>query len=585
MGVPGLARYIANNFRSAVTQINPQNDPANYDSQGNYIGPPFFTVDNVYIDLNAMAHPAAQQAFCYGAFENILGCKPGTILDMYDILWNTIKENLSIIKPRKMIYLALDGPAPISKMNQQRQRRFMSGKHRLPDRFDSNCLTPGTIVMVELAKYIKTHIRMELQDPHSPFFGCEVIFSPTSIPGEGEHKLVKYIRETEDSKNLSHCIIGPDGDLIMLALAIQLNNVFLFRPNTTGTFDLIDIGRVANELPSKMGLPTRPKELCITDFILLGFLVGNDFLPKIAMFDFLDNGIQTMIDTYKSIYSAEGLTQFQDGRFLINHNIFCLFINTLSKKEAKYLADQGKHGLKYHNNTLMDCIETKHVLEYRRMFNERQDRIVYNIDYKKYRTLYYKKAGIDPNNRLELEKMCKSYIRTIAWVFLYYTSGLPDWEQCYKYHYAPMMTDLAEYMSRWTDLTELYDFELGEPMIPFVQLLAVLPPTSASLLPDVYSDLMLNPKSRLVKSGMYNMEFEIDQEGKLDHSPVILIDFTDIKLVKSEYSKIEKTAPEFFRNKFGDCILFKYNKFSDFRFISEYGNIENCHVRKRIITC
>lgn len=69
--------------------------------------------------------------------------------------------------------MAIDGVAPRAKMNQQRGRRFRSAKDAeksevkakekgeiLPDqdRFDSNCITPGTVFMAKLHEQLKYFI-------------------------------------------------------------------------------------------------------------------------------------------------------------------------------------------------------------------------------------------------------------------------------------------------------------------------------------------------------------------------------------------------------------------------------------------
>ena len=98
--------------------------------------------------------------------------------------------------------------------------------------FDSNCITPGTEFLLEVAENLRFYIRVKIKED-SIWRRLKVIFSGPEVPGEGEHKVMEYIRNTKMqpgySPNLRHFCYGLDADLIMLSLATHEPHFSLLR--------------------------------------------------------------------------------------------------------------------------------------------------------------------------------------------------------------------------------------------------------------------------------------------------------------------------------------------------------------------
>ena len=101
-----------------------------------------------------------------------------------------------------------------------------------PSLFDSNAISPGTKFMFELNRQLEFFVQYKL-NTDSLYQKLEVVLSDSSVPGEGEHKMMDYIRQAktlpEYDPNTRHCFYGADADLIMLSLLTHEPNFMIIR--------------------------------------------------------------------------------------------------------------------------------------------------------------------------------------------------------------------------------------------------------------------------------------------------------------------------------------------------------------------
>ncbi|XP_030607543.1 5'-3' exoribonuclease 1 isoform X2 [Archocentrus centrarchus] len=599
--------------------------------------------DNFYLDMNGIihqcSHPNDEDVHFRISEEKIFA----DIFHYLEVLFR-------IIKPRKVFFMAVDGVAPRAKMNQQRGRRFRSAKEAeekikkaldkgevLPTeaRFDSNCITPGTEFMARLQEQLKYFVHNKLSTDKL-WQNVKVYLSGHETPGEGEHKIMEFIR-SENAKpshdpNTRHCLYGLDADLIMLGLTSHEPNFSLLReevrfggkksqkritaPEET-TFHLLhlclmreyidyEFSELKNHIGSDYDL-----ERIIDDWILMGFLVGNDFIPHLPNLHINHDALPLLYKTYINVLPSLGGYLNENGH--LNLRNFEKYLERLAKFDREHFSEvftdlkwfESKVGNKYLNEAAGLAAEKEAASRDSRKSEdpalclaaltssekvtreekaavadeEEEEDDLFETEFRQYkRTYYMNKIGVDVVSDEFLANQAKCYVEGIQWILHYYYHGVQSWSWYYPYHYAPFLSDIR-------NVSELkLTFELERPFMPFQQLLAVLPAASMELLPECYRHLMTSERSPIIE--YYPLDFKTDLNGKQQEwEAVVLIPFIDERclLGAMEPCNSKLTKEEKARNRHTECAVYSYDSEIDVTYTSPlpqlFPDIVHCHVR------
>lgn len=528
-------------------------------------------IDNLMLDLNGIFHRCAQKVFKYGSYKPLyLPLKPLSAglytkkqTDVFKEICFEIDKLVRIINPTTRVVLCIDGTAPVSKQNQQRQRRFLAVKQRDKEQvFDSCCISPGSVFMDYLSKYIDWYLRKQISEDEN-WKHLEVIFSNEKVPGEGEHTLLEYIRRY-GKPDESFCINGVDADLIMLTLSTHHPKMFILRDDmySDDKYHFIDVSSSEKEIAELLEWPTGKEynEIYgVNDFVFICYLVGNDFLPHIPTVEILLDGIEMMIDIYKIVGEKFGHLTMKNERGEIRFvkESLCVFFKILGDYEQDSLQTKLLEKNEFFEDKLLEQYSVRNGDEY-------------IVDITGYRKQYYSENFNTDN--FSLEYLSQEYLEGLQWVLSYYTKGVPNWRWRFPFHYAPFASTLAQHIHTF----KFPYYPVTQPIVPFVQLLCILPPESANLLPE--------PLNKLLKSEKFKKfcpdDFKVDISGKkFDWEGTVVLPMIDYTFVEDEYKRLlgEINERELRRNILGKVLRYTRDSSGIFTtFKSYYGDIESC---------
>lgn len=379
------------------------------------------------------------------------------LLDSNSIIYDSINEStndneiidnvnkklhylINLLKPTKTTIITFDGVAPMAKIKQQRERRYKSYFEKTllnkSDNWNRAKITPGTDFMEKLTKkvtnYFKTHK-----------FSCNVIVSGSDAQGEGEHKLCEVIRKKQWLKD-TVVIYGLDADLIMLGLihCRWCKQLFLFRENpdflqqlnyklSNDKLYVLDIHLFKSIILKKLSINNKINKFRLYDYILLCFMLGNDFLPHFPAINLRKDGMDMLIHAYKEVIVPLNKTIIFKNK--IQWNLFKLLVSYLAKQEQASIIKHTKQNNK----------KCKHILHNLPQIDKTKEDII-NPTIKGWETRYYQELFYIEPNHYNIQSITTNYLEGLEWTFKYYTKGCTNWQWHYKYNYPPLLIDLEK---------------------------------------------------------------------------------------------------------------------------------------------
>jgi len=538
MGVPSFFMWLVNNFGiKNIVNTSIKSRPITF-----------------YIDANCAFHPICFDTL---AEHQKLGLTDEIQLekDMFKNITNYLDKLITNVNPTHNVFIAVDGVAPMAKIQQQRKRRYKSvidndiksslkAKYNLTSSISWNnvVITPGTEFMEKLHQHILKYI-----DTSQNKSNIKYIYSSYHELGEGEHKILADIKKLLNDDNI--VIYGLDADLIFLAMASQKNNIYLYRENTqlkeifkciNGDFGYVSIEYLKQTYFTKMkelifqskniinNTKIESKELkieskdfqllqsnLINDFIVLCFLIGNDFMPSIPSISIKANGLNNLIDNYIKILSTFN-SYLLDSNLEINHIFLTRLLKELISQEHNNMinlyktsapkrcpikipikipikndnkdenSDEKEEINKYKYEVDMWKMENMQNIELT-PFLENNETYSINLttgtmDIIKWRYYEYY-LGINDYYKQSVNILCQKYFEGISWNIKYYFDVCPNYNWYYSYPIAPFISDLSEYLNN----NKLIKYH-KEPtncivLTPLKQLMLVLPESYQYILP------------------------------------------------------------------------------------------------------
>ena len=405
-------------------------------------------IDSLFFDLNCLIHPSVR-----GLTDED---------EMITKILSDITKLIEYTGVKKLVYIAIDGIAPASKMKQQRQRRFKSAlerKYSSDNSWNTNAISPGTYFMSKLNISLKAFIKT---------LKIKTILSDSDERGEGEHKILHYIK----SNNLSGkiCIYGLDADLIMLSL-VSGEDIVLLRERTEYNIEktendyiYLKIDPLKDHIIDSLDIDQANKEQIINDYIFICFLLGNDFMNHIPSLNLRYGGHDLLLRVYSDLQKRyQGYFQLIDYEQpdLLHMTFFKEFIQEISLKEketmrkifsirerqSKKIQGEYYNDFQIFKNQVKDNLSLEDIYKFQSETYDKDltgdgKKMIENLP-----ILYSFGERKEYNEMKYNDKLCEDYMKSLLWTTHYYFDKCCDWRFSTEYNEAPLTEHLFRYIT------------------------------------------------------------------------------------------------------------------------------------------
>lgn len=537
MGVPSFFNWLVNRFNRTMLH-------AKY---------PHGRMKHLFLDFNCAIHPAVKADATMKVSE------------MYAAVSKYLDSIVEYADPSDTLYIAIDGVAPRAKMEQQRARRYKSikegkmirrikEKHKEPVRdesIDFNMISPGTEFMSHLSDYLIEYLNAKKK---SEWKHLDIIFSDATVPGEGEHKIMDYIRSKPGIDKIG--IYGLDSDLIFLTgincpketVLVRESVQFGKRSDEMGDYTYLSMSSLLDSIVSVLSpivsfeeleglkifndlqfqVPENPKtkfyrgtaqddHRLFMDYVFICFLLGNDFIPHLPSLKIREGGLNSVVQAYKVISWKYGKYLVAEDGVTVDFSMFKSLLYELSMIEDEFLQnynDNRRHRIKRFNYTLKGLNPVDRELKEMEYIENKYDDMI-KMGEPGWKIRYYQHHFNIPYRhkdkfRSDILPICREFMKGMKWTLLYYQGQHGNWSWHYPYIEGPTVQDLYDNVDK-TNPNSL-SFNDDKPVAPLVQLMCILPPESHKLLPEKIGQVMINRSSKL--HTMYPLKVEVSLVGK-----------------------------------------------------------------------